>query len=143
MKRYLKRFLFLEEKEISRGVYMKFYQCSICGNIIELVDGDISRIRCCGKEMDLMVSNVKDAAVEKHVPVYEKDGNEIVVRVGEVSHPMTSEHYIMWVLLVKDDMTIKVVLHPESKPEVRFPYVSGSEIYAYCNLHGLWKSMVE
>ena len=122
---------------------MKFYQCSICGNIVELVDGDISRVRCCGKEMDLMVSNVKDAAVEKHVPVYEKDGNEIVVRVGEVSHPMTSEHYIMWVLLVKDDMTIKVELYPESKPEVRLPYVSGSEIYAYCNLHGLWKSMVE
>ena len=121
----------------------KIYRCSICGNIVGLVDGDISRVRCCGKEMDLMVSNVKDAAVEKHVPVYEKDGNEIVVRVGEVSHPMTSEHYIMWVLLVKDDMTIKVVLHPESKPEVRFPYVSGSEIYAYCNLHGLWKSMVE
>ena len=122
---------------------MKFYQCSICGNIVELVEGDMLRVTCCGKVMNLMEANVKDAAVEKHVPVYEKDGNEIIVRVGEVSHPMTSEHYIMWVLLVKDDMTIKVELHPENKPEVRLPYIVGSEIYAYCNLHGLWKSMVE
>ena len=121
----------------------KFYQCSICGNIIELVDGDMSRVRCCGKEMDLMVANTKDAAVEKHVPVYEKDGNEIVVKVGEVEHPMTSEHYIMWIALIKGDMIVKVCLKPDSKPEVRLPYISGSEIYAYCNLHGLWKNIVE
>jgi len=121
----------------------KFYQCSICGNIIELVDGDMSRVRCCGKEMNLMVANTNDAAVEKHVPVYEKDGDEIVVKVGEVEHPMISEHYIKWIALIKDDMIIKVSLKPESKPEVRFPYISGSEIYAYCNLHGLWKNKVE
>lgn len=121
----------------------KFYQCSICGNIVELVDGDMSRVRCCGKEMNLMVANTNDAAVEKHVPVYEKDGDEIVVKVGEVEHPMTSEHYIKWIALIKDDMSIKVSLKPESKPEVRFPYISGSEIYAYCNLHGLWKNKVE
>ena len=86
---------------------------------------------------------IVDAAVEKHVPVYEKDGNEIIVKVGEVEHPMTSEHYIMWVALIKDDMIVKVSLHPETIPEVRLPYVSGSEIYAYCNLHGLWKNIVE
>ena len=121
----------------------KFYQCSICGNIVELIDGDISRVRCCGKEMDLMVANTKDAAVEKHVPVYEKEGNEIIVKVGEVEHPMTFEHYIMWVALIKDDVITKVYLHPENKPEVRLPYITGSEIYAYCNLHGLWKNIVE
>ena len=59
----------MEEKEISRGVYMKFYQCSICGNIVELVEGDMLRVTCCGKVMNLMEANVKDAAVEKHVPV--------------------------------------------------------------------------
>ena len=75
--------------------------------------------------------------------VYTKDGNEIIVKVGEVVHPMSEDHYIMWILLVKDDMSVKVELHPESKPEVRLPYVSGSEIYAYCNLHGLWKNIVE
>ena len=121
----------------------KFYQCSICGNIVELVAGNMSRVRCCGKEMNEIAANTKDAALEKHVPVYEKDGDEIVVKVGEVEHPMTSEHYIKWIALIKDDMIIKVSLKPESKPEVRFPYISGSEIYAYCNLHGLWKNIVE
>lgn len=121
----------------------KIYRCSICGNIVELVDGDISRVRCCGKEMDLLEANTVDASVEKHVPVYEKVGNEIIVKVGEVDHPMTEEHYIMWILLVKDNMVVKVELSPNSKPEVRLPYVSNSEIYAYCNLHGLWRNTVE
>ena len=93
--------------------------------------------------MDLLEANTVDASVEKHVPVYEKVGNEIIVKVGEVDHPMTEEHYIMWILLVKDNMVVKVELSPNSKPEVRLPYVSNSEIYAYCNLHGLWKNTVE
>ena len=75
--------------------------------------------------------------------VVEVEGNVVKVKVGEVEHPMISEHYIMWVALIKDDMIVKVSLHPETIPEVKLPYISGSEIYAYCNLHGLWKSTVE
>ena len=139
MKRYLKRFLFLEEKEISRGVYMKFYQCSICGNIIELVDGDISRVRCCGKEMDLMVSNVKDAAVEKHVPFTDIEEDMVYVKVGEVDHPMTEDHYITWVAAVYNDSVLKYNFKPGEVPEAVFDYEEGMVVYAYCNLHGLWK----
>lgn len=51
---------------------MKFYKCPICGNIITVIDGDIKRIRCCGKEMEELVANSVDASVEKHVPVVEK-----------------------------------------------------------------------
>ena len=59
-----------------------FYRCPICGNIIGLIDGDIKHMRCCGQEMELMEANSQDAATEKHVPVYEKVGDEVVVRVG-------------------------------------------------------------
>ena len=31
----------------------------------------------------------------------------------------------------------------EQGTETRFPYIKGSTIYAYCNLHGLWKTNVE
>ena len=120
-----------------------FYKCEICGNIIGLIDGDINHIRCCGKEMELLVANSQDAATEKHVPVYEKDGNEIIVRVGEVEHPMVEEHYIMWIAQVSDNTTTRIRLYPEQATTVRFKYIPNSTIYAYCNKHGLWKTEVK
>lgn len=120
-----------------------FYKCSVCGNIVELVEGDMKRVVCCGKNMDLMEANVQDAAVEKHVPFLEKVDDKIIVKVGEVIHPMSEDHYIMWVSQVAENKVNKVYLKPGDEPVVEFSYIAGSEIYAYCNLHGLWKSKVE
>ncbi|MGN1324350.1 MAG: desulfoferrodoxin family protein [Bacilli bacterium] len=122
---------------------LNFYRCPICGNIVKLIDGNMDRIICCGKSMIKMIANTTDAVVEKHVPVYERVDNEIVVKVGEVEHPMEEEHYIMWIAQVSKDKVVRVKLHPESKIEVRFPYISDSVLYAYCNKHGLWKKIVE
>ena len=122
---------------------VKFYKCPVCGNIVELIEGDIKRTKCCGQEMELLVANTVDAAVEKHVPVYEVVDNELVVIVGEVEHPMSEEHYIMWVLLVTDNRSYRVELKPNDKPVVKLPYVDNSTLYAYCNLHGLWKNEIK
>ena len=122
---------------------VRFYKCPICGNVIGLIDGDMAHVTCCGKPMELMVANTTDASVEKHVPVYEKVEDEIVVKVGSVEHPMTKEHYIMWIAQVTDNRTTRVRLYPEQATETRFPYIKGSTIYAYCNLHGLGKTTVE
>jgi superoxide reductase len=115
-----------------------FYMCSVCGNIVELVEGDMMHVTCCGKNMDLMDANIKDAAVEKHVPFLERINDSIMVRVGEVIHPMSDEHYIMWVAQVSNNKVNKVYLKPGDEPVVEFPYIVGSIVYAYCNLHGLW-----
>ena len=122
---------------------VKFYKCPICGNVIGLIDGNVEHMRCCGQEMELLVANTQDASQEKHVPVYEHVDGEIVVKVGAVDHPMTKEHYIMWIAQVSDNRTTRVRLYPEQGTETRFPYIKGSTIYAYCNLHGLWKTNVE
>ena len=45
--------------------------------------------------MEEMKANTTDAATEKHIPIYKKVEDEIVVSVGEVEHPMEKEHYIM------------------------------------------------
>ena len=126
-----------------KGKNTVFYRCPICGNIIGLIDGDIMHMRCCGKEMERLEANTEDAALEKHVPVYERSEDEIVVRVGDTSHPMEKEHYIMWIAVVSDNQTTRVRLYPEQEPLARFKYISGSTIYAYCNKHGLWKAEVE
>lgn len=122
---------------------IKYYKCPICGNVIEVLNGDINRIKCCGREMELLVPGTMDASLEKHVPVYKIEGDEIVVKVGEISHPMEEKHYIMWVSLVTEDKVVRVNLVPGDEPVVRLPYVKDSIIYEYCNLHGLWKSVVE
>ncbi len=120
-----------------------FYKCPVCNNLIGLIQGDAQHITCCGKPMELLVANSVDAATEKHVPVYEKDGDEMVVRVGEVSHPMDEDHYIMWIAVVSDNQTTRVRFYPNQEPVARFKYIPGSIIYAYCNKHGLWKNEVK
>ena len=122
---------------------VKYYRCPICGNVIEVVNGNVNMVKCCGATPVLMEANTVDAAVEKHVPVYEIEGEEIVVKVGEVIHPMEDAHYITFITLVTNDRVIRVDLKPCDEPVVRLPYVSGSVIYEYCNLHGLWKNEVK
>ncbi len=122
---------------------VRFYKCPICGNVIGLIDGDSNNIRCCGQEMVALTGNEQDGAVEKHVPVYERVEDEIVVKVGEVEHPMEKDHYIMWIAQVSENKTTRVKLYPEQGTETRFPYIPGSTLFAYCNKHGLWKTTVE
>ena len=120
----------------------KFYTCPICGNVIGLIDGDIMHMTCCGKPMQLLEANTVDASQEKHVPVYERSEDEIVVRVGSVEHPMEKDHYIMWIAQVSDNKTMRVSLYPEQDTTVRFKYIPGATLYAYCNKHGLWSAEV-
>ena len=122
---------------------VRFYKCNKCGNVIGFIHGNSDNIKCCGEQMTLIHTNETDGATEKHVPVYEKDGDEIIVRVGEVEHPMEADHYIMWIAQVSDNRTTRVRLHPGESTETRFPYIPDSTLYAYCNKHSLWKKDVE
>ena len=122
---------------------IKYYKCPVCGNVIEVINGDVSRVKCCNQPLELLNSNTEDAALEKHVPVYEVEGEQINVTVGEVIHPMEEKHYITFISLVTEDRVIRVDLKPGDTPITTLPYVKGSIIYEYCNLHGLWKKEVE
>ena len=120
-----------------------FYRCPKCGNIIYVVDGDASRIKCCGVEMVLLKANDTDGAMEKHVPYCEVKDNRIHVTVGEVEHPMDEDHYIEWIAMVSDRKVVINYLKPGDSPKARFCYKEKATIYAYCNKHGLWKKEVE
>lgn len=121
---------------------MKFYVCPICGNVIELIDGNEKNIKCCGRNMELLEANTKDASLEKHVPSCKVSDGKVEVTVGDVLHPMTEEHYIMWIALVKDNKITIVNLTPKDEPKATFNYEENSTVYAYCNLHGLWKKEI-
>ena len=121
----------------------KFFICETCGNIIAMVKPSGVPVMCCGKKMKEIVPNTTDAAQEKHVPVWTKEGNLVKVQVGSVAHPMIPAHYIEWVSLQTKAGNQRKALSPEQAPEVTFALTDGDEVeavYAYCNLHGLWKA---
>ena len=98
---------------------------------------------CCGQKMTEIVPGTTDAAAEKHIPVYQVEGNIVTVRVGSVDHPMLPEHFIEWVSLQTKQGNQRKLLHPGDEPVVCFALCEGDEVeavYAYCNLHGLWKA---
>ena len=118
-------------------------KCKSCGAMVKVLKDctcENCGIKCCGEEMEILVPNSVEAAIEKHIPTYEKVEDEIFVKVN---HVMEKEHYIEWVALVKDNKEYIVNLYPEQNAECRFKYIPGSTIYAYCNKHGLWKQDVE
>ncbi len=119
------------------------FKCSHCGNIITFVKDSGVPVVCCGEKMTELVPGTVDASHEKHVPVYTVDGNTVHVKVGAAEHPMLTEHYIEWVAIQTKQGNQRKELHPGEKPEVCFALCEGDEVeavYAYCNLHGLWKA---
>lgn len=122
---------------------MKFYNCSACGTIVAAVEENCGPVHCCGKAMEVLEPNTVDAAVEKHVPVVSVEGNVATVTVSSVAHPMTAEHLIQWVALQTKSGNQRKELAAGAEPKVQFALLEGDEVvaaYAYCNLHGLWKS---
>ncbi len=121
----------------------KFYICPICGNIIAIVKDSGVPVMCCGQDMEEIVPGTTDAAKEKHVPVYEVKGNIVEVTVGSVAHPMLPEHYIEWISLQTNCGNQRRCLQPGQEPKASFALLEGEKVeavYAYCNLHSLWKA---
>ena len=122
---------------------MKFYICEHCGNIIAMVKESGVPVMCCGQKMTLIEAGTTDAAVEKHVPVYEVKDGIVSVAVGSVAHPMTDAHFIEWIALQTNKGNQRKTLTTSDEPKACFALCEGEEVkavYAYCNLHGLWKA---
>ncbi|MDO4572976.1 MAG: desulfoferrodoxin family protein [Clostridia bacterium] len=122
---------------------MRFYICRHCGNIVAYVRNTGVPVMCCGEKMAELVPNSTEASEEKHLPVVRREGAQLVVSVGSAAHPMQPEHYIEWVALQTRRGNQRIALQPGSAPEVRFCVPEDDEpeaVFAFCNLHGLWKA---
>ena len=121
----------------------RFFVCEVCGNIIAMVKPSGVPVMCCGRKMKEIVPNTTDASQEKHVPVYTVEGNLGKGLVGSAPHPMIAAHHIVWVSLQTKAGNQRKALAVDGAPEVTFALTDGDEVeavYAYCNLHGLWKA---
>jgi len=120
---------------------MQVYKCEICGNIVEVLHAGKGVLTCCNQPMKLMAENTVDASLEKHVPVIEKAGDTVTVKVGSVAHPMEEKHYIEWVEVIVDGKIQRQYLAPGQSPEAAFTSKEGAVVAReYCNLHGMWKA---
>ena len=111
--------------------------------MVAIVKKTACPVVCCGKPMEEIIPGTTDASLEKHVPVYEVKDNIVTVCVGSAAHPMLPEHYIEWVSLKTKFGNQRKALKPGDEPKVTFAMVEGDEVeavFAYCNLHGLWKA---
>jgi desulfoferrodoxin len=117
-----------------------FYRCNHCGNIVTLIKNGGGTLSCCGDSMTKLEANTTDAAKEKHVPVVTKADDGIRVTVGSILHPMLPEHSIEWIALVAEGKVEFKFLKPGEEAIAEFNDAKSGEIYAYCNLHGLWKT---
>lgn len=117
-----------------------FYKCKICGNVvIKLVDKGV-RLMCCGTFMEELSPASSDGAVEKHIPVVNINNGVVEVKVGEVLHPMTQEHYISHIIFLTDKGYYVKELIPNDQPIASFRLSDEKliAVYSLCNLHGMW-----
>ncbi len=120
-----------------------FLKCAHCGNVVEMLKDQGTKIMCCGQIMSPLIANTVDAAAEKHIPAVSRNENVLTVTVGSVPHPMTDEHHIAFIVVAQGDKTLRAALSPTGSPTAVFLIDDGpATVYEYCNLHGLWAAEI-
>ena len=116
---------------------LRVYKCENCNKTV------VSKVELKLEGWKELIAGSVDAAKEKHVPVVTKKCKTVKVDVGSVAHPMTEEHLIEWVAIETAQGYQVKYLTAESAPVCTFSLADGDTlvgVYAYCNLHGLWKA---
>lgn len=123
----------------------KFFRCKHCGNFTGIINDAGVPMICCGEPMEELIANTVDASKEKHLPDVKVDGETVTVQIGSTLHPMTTEHHIEFVYLETKNGGQRKNLTIDSDPIATFKVVDDTllNVFAYCNLHGLWKTEIK
>lgn len=123
---------------------LDLYKCNVCGNLVQTLIVGGGELVCCGQPMQRLEPKSKeDAMLEKHVPIFLKNENgQNEVRVGEILHPMTEEHHIVFIETISDNknnVQLKF-LHSGEEPKMILQSQTNSmTAIEFCNIHGLWE----
>ena len=122
----------------------KFYICNHCGNLITKIHDAGVPVICCGEKMTELVPGTVEASREKHIPEVSVRCGKVSVTVGSTEHPMSKEHSILWIYLETSKGGQLKYLDVDGAPAVSFAIADELPVavYAYCNLHGLWKAEI-
>jgi superoxide reductase len=124
---------------------LNLFVCKHCGNVALLVNDPGAPLVCCGDKISKLEANTTDASVEKHMPVAAISGNNLDVKIGSVPHPMANEHHIAFVYVETEHGGQRKNFEAGDAPSLAFCFAEDKPIavYAYCNLHGLWKTVIK
>jgi len=120
---------------------IRFYKCETCGNLVCTIEESGNPLNCCGRQMHELISASTDGALEKHVPVYQWEDEDLYVKIGEKLHPMEKYHHIEFVVVETTRGFLVEKINNMPTPNARFKLNSDHNIiniYIYCNLHGLY-----
>lgn len=123
----------------------KFFKCEKCGNLVGTIKNSGVPMICCGEKMHELVAKTQDEGQEKHLPVVIINDNTVEVKIGSTPHPMTKEHCIEWVYLQVAKGGQRKALDYNGSPEISFCLGKDDEpiaVFAHCNIHGLWKTVL-
>ncbi|MHB1653072.1 MAG: desulfoferrodoxin [Desulfitobacteriaceae bacterium] len=120
----------------------ELYKCSICGNVVEVLNTGAPALVCCQKPMDKLEARNEDTGSEKHVPLVEAVDGGIKVKVGSIEHPMEDKHFIRFIEVLTKEKVLRAELAPNQTPEAVFAIGINdvAEVREYCTIHGLWKN---
>ena len=121
---------------------LRFYRCNVCGKIMIMLNPTDAPTICCGREMVRLEPQTIEAAKEKHIPMVSNIGRMLTVKVGSVQHPMEQNHHIEWIAIQTENGLQIAYLKPGQKPEAEFFLNDEAllNVWAYCNIHGLWEA---
>lgn len=111
-----------------------FFVCPVCGNVI--VSTGSGSFSCCGITLPQQDAEECD---EDHFINVETIEQEYYLTIN---HPMEKKHFISFIAYVTSDHVEIVKFYPEQNVSVRFKKKGHGYFYAYCNRHGMFRTMV-
>ncbi|MFC1742476.1 desulfoferrodoxin family protein [Candidatus Riflebacteria bacterium] len=123
---------------------MQVYKCNSCGIIVQVAHGGMATLFCCNIPMELLEGQTSTGANTDHLPLVKKTEDGLTVKVGAEAHPMEDGHYIEWIEIFTENISMTRFFNPGDIPEANFPIeISGPKmnVLIYCNKHRLFKNL--
>ena len=117
-----------------------FYWCPVCHSIVELVENGGHSLVCCGQPMERMKVKEKGEGSEYHVPELKRRDGFLYVNVGSKPHPQSDDHHIKFIVFVTKQTVRRSDIKSNSMATAVFTDKDHGDVYAYCSIHGLWKT---
>jgi superoxide reductase len=120
---------------------LEIMKCNLCGKLAMIIRDGGKRTICCDQLMEQLMEQGAGAHGSNHVPVIEKWGNGVRVKVPGFPAEMKRDHFLEWIE-VTDGKKLQVMgLVPGDAPEATFGATGpGVKSRAYCEHHGLWSN---
>ena len=117
-----------------------FYKCPVCHSVVELVDNGGHSLHCCGQPMEMLKIKEGGEGQEYHLPELKHRDGLLYVNVGSKPHPQSEDHHIGFILFVTKQTVRRSDLKNDGSPTAVFTDKDHGDVYAYCSVHGMWKT---